>query len=451
MEKDVQKLLDAVKYNQQLSEQGIKSVQELLEETKKPLQVETNIKAADEGIASALKILEKYNIANPLPNLEYTTNPELPKVTPVKKTRSISNSFDDIVAEAHLNGIKDTKIEDILTPFEISVADAEYRKIKQAFSKQTKLNKGDIAILLLTVALQVARQYIFSNEKFRFDTANDADNAIKKPLKKIIPGQWQDFLLGPVPYDAVKREHSNSDSTGLSGNTHRYRTLGHDPVLGWIFGPVNILTSSLTKSNFITTYEIKKMKIGGAYKAGTIGAFNDAVIKAQEHKLNLPATVVKQAIHFGTDYFTKQGLPLPFISSIDNTTAQKLIQHYNIDTYSVTRGATISTFINTLIRIIHSLFYNPNKHGNRDLYEVRTRKILLIANMIASSSNVIYVAISKDLKKLDVGGLLVTVGRILSDVSFIAKIENEFMLSEFDKTFQKELAFLDKKLKELEV
>lgn len=450
MEKESQKLLDALKYNQQLSEEGIKLAHALLEEMKKPIQIDSKIEEANAGIASALKLLKQYNIASPLDNIEYTTKPDLPIDTPIKTNLTPLKSFDEIVAEAHASGIKDTVIEDLLTPFEIAQADTEYLKIKKAFSDQTKLTKGDIAILLLTVALQIARQYVFSNEKFRFNTASDADNAIKKPLEKIIPGQWQDFLLGPVPYDAVKREDTNSNSTGLSGNTHRYRTLGHDPVLGWIFGPVNILTSSLTKSNFVTTYEIRNMKIGDGYTAGTFGAVNDSVIKAQEDKLNLPAAIVKQVIHFGTDYFTRQGLPLPFISSIDNATAQKFVQHYNIDTYSVTRGATISTFINTLISIIHSLFYNPNKHGNRKLFEVRTRKILLIANMIASTSNVIYVAVSKDLKKLDLGGLLVTIGRIFTDVSFIAQIENEFILREFDKIFQKDLDFLDEQLKQFE-
>ena len=260
-----------------------------------------------------------------LQNIQYTTEPLLSDSKQSKVSSIPLRNFDEIVADAHANGIKNTNIEDLLTPFEISQADSEYREIKKAFSKQTKLTKSDIALLLLTVALQVARQFIFSNEKFRFNTAADADKAIKKPFGKIIPEKWQDLLLGPVPYDAVARVNPDGESTGLSGNTHRYRTLGHDPVLGWIFGPINILTSSLTKSDFITTYDVVNLKIGGHYTAGTFGALNDSIIKAQEDKLNLPAALVKQAIHFGTDYFTKQGLPLPFISSIDNETAQKLV------------------------------------------------------------------------------------------------------------------------------
>ena len=96
------------------------------------------------------------------------------------------------------------------------------------------------------------------------------------------------------------------------------------------------------------------------------------------------------------------------------------------------------------------MFYNPQKHGDRKLYEVRTRKILLIANSIASSSNVIYVALSKDLKKLDLGGLIVTIGRIITDLSFIAKIKREYMINEFNKKIQKEIDYLDAQLNNIE-
>jgi hypothetical protein len=318
--------------------------------------------------------------------------------------------------------------------------------VKKAFSEKTRLNKTDISFLLLTVALQCSRQYIFTNLKFRFNTAKDADDAIKKPLKNITPNEWQKFLLGPVPYDAVKRQDPNSDSTGLSANTLRYRTLGHDPILGWVFGPINILSRSLTKTDFVTTYEVIGGKIGSLYNGMTLGAMQAAFEKAGEGKYNLPAAVVKQAIHFGSDYFTKHGLPLPFVSSLDNNLSQKLIRQYTIDTYSVTRGASMSMFINSLIGLIHQLFYNEKNHGSKELYEVRTRKILLIANTIVSSSNIIYVALSRDLKKLDLGGILVTIYRTISDLSFIGRIKKEFMQEHFDKSISKELDFLDSEL-----
>lgn len=445
MDKESQKILDALKLNRDLMEAGIKDAEAYIAKLQEPLTVKSNNSEVDAAIEASLKLLAEYGEPNPLNNLQYT-EPAITNIPIVEVKPATFKSFEKIVAEAHQNGISGTKIEDLLTLEEIAQADREYYEVKKAFSNQTKLSKSDIALLIITVALQVTRQFVFSNEKFRFNSAADADKAIKKPLGKVIPKHWHEFLLGPVPYDAVARTNPDGESTGLSGNTHRYRTLGHDPILGWIFGPVNILTSSLTKSNLVTTYEVIDMKIGDYYPVGTMGALNDSVLQAQEDKLNLPAAIVKQAIHFGTDYFTKQGLPLPFISTLDNEAAQKLVQQYNIDTYSVTRGATLSTFINSLIGTIHMLFYNPDKHGSRELYEVRTRKILLIANTIATSSNLIYVALSKDLKKLDLGGLIVTIARIFTDLSFISKIQQEYIINRFDETIQKDLDFLDSRL-----
>lgn len=65
-------------------------------------------------------------------------------------------------------------------------------------------------------------------------------------------------------------------------------------------------------------------------------------------------------------------------------------------------SAGISIFIDLIIGLVHGLF-NKEKI-NKDLYEVRTRKILLISNSIASTSNIIQTMITKNPKNLDIGG-----------------------------------------------
>ena len=44
--------------------------------------------------------------------------------------------------------------------------------------------------------------------------------------------------------------------------------------------------------------------------------------------------------------------------------------------------------------------------------------------------------IRKSLKKLDVGGFLVTVGHLLNDKKFITQVKTEFVLNNFDKLIQ---------------
>ena len=120
-------------------------------------------------------------------------------------------------------------------------------KIDQDFKEKTKLASSDIVFLFLCTSLQCARQYLLTNDKFRL-TAVQGDTLVEGTIGKLTPPTWEDVLFQSVPYDAIRTGPHISD-TGLAGTTHRFRTLGHDPVLGWIFGTANIMTSSLTKTD----------------------------------------------------------------------------------------------------------------------------------------------------------------------------------------------------------
>ena len=75
---------------------------------------------------------------------------------------------------------------------------------------------------------------------------------------------------------------------------------------------------------------------------------------------------------------------------------------------------------------------------------MKTRKLLLYSNLIASASNVIYVAINAYMgkadawKHLDFGGIAVTLYRLMTDIDFIAKVKEEFVLGGFNKMIQGE-------------
>lgn len=96
-------------------------------------------------------------------------------------------------------------------------------------------------------------------------------------------------------------------------------------------------------------------------------------------------------------------------------------------------------------------FLQSPKDHRRDFYEVRTRKILLYSNAISSSINLAYVGVNaysgnvgEALKKLDLGGLLVTLWRLFSDIRFITKVKEQFINEELDKVTANELKELDK-------
>lgn len=312
--------------------------------------------------------------------------------------------------------------------------------LDEQFQRATGLTGVDVAFLFLAIGLQIARQYLLPNDVFRM-TAQQGDDMMEQ-MMSLAPPKWQDVLLQSVPYDAVMTGPHIS-STGLSGTTHRYRTLGHDPLLGWIFGTANIMTNSLTKTDLVT-YQVNMTthQIVRHYPLGVAGMLQRAVTYAQDDPKLLAAAVARQAIHFGSDYFTKQGLPVPGIAMVNNDLAKTMLTQWHIDVYSITRGAMLSSFINTLISMMHGLFYEGVGEMDRKLYEVRTRKIISYSNAVATSSNVAVVTVTKDMTKLDVGGAAVTIYRLITDTKFIRAVKQEFIFGTYSDLIRGDGSYL---------
>lgn len=83
--------------------------------------------------------------------------------------------------------------------------------------------------------------------------------------------------------------------------------------------------------------------------------------------------------------------------------------------------------------------YEETKYSSRDVYSVKTRKIIMYSNLIASSSNVIWVGMNmavgnkRAIRQLDIGGLIVTIHRLLTDKKFIRQVKEEFISGSFNK------------------
>lgn len=340
------------------------------------------------------------------------------------KKKKILNELDDTTSELKKGYHEAARVRNVVENTGQILDDLD-----TCFCRETGLSGIDIAFLFLATGLQIARQYLFSNEKYRL-SAKQGDELVNSVLS-LAPPDWKNILTQSVPYDAIETS-SYVLATGISGLTHRYRTLGHDPIFGWVFGTANIMTNSLTKTDF-ETYQVKNMKIVRRYPLGVMGMLERAISYSIDNPKLLAVSVARQAIHFGSDYFTKQGLPVPLVAVVDNELAKKMLSEWHIDMWSITRGITIATFINQLIAIMHKLFYIGTNEMDHKLYEVRTRKILCYSNLIATSSNVAVVAITNNMQKLDVGGMAVTIYRLITDTKFIRQVKEEFIFGSYHK------------------
>ncbi len=334
-----------------------------------------------------------------------------------------------VVAQAKIDELKSELKHDI---YVAKHSDEIIDKADDEFDRYTAFTKTDWAFLGLAITLQIVRQYVLTPFMERLDdqtaakqTAGHYEEHSKRSHRWYHPS-LEEIVSNPVPFDAI--QGSKTFGTKLAGRTHRYKTLGHDPVLGYIFGTMNILTSTLTTSDFasyhIKTSDIKRDYLSNPAQTSLVVKYSlqRALNEGTEGREAVASAFLKEYIHLKSDVKTKDSLPLPIISVYDSNLARKLA-NYGLDVQNVTtvcKQATLSVFINYIISLLHRLCM-PKDEDER-LYAVRTHKMLMFSNVVATSSNLVYTAVSQNYNKLDVGGSIVTIYRLLSDSQIITDI-----------------------------
>lgn len=383
-------------------------------------------------------------------------------------------SWDEIAAEANKTIHQDVEFEDLLSKEEFQFCIDEVKRINDEFSQKTGiLNKKDMSFLMVAAALQTARWLIIQELCGDLGQTIDSDSRldhndprIKEDVKNANKTfqehfkshghreslknfkSWEQIIFSSAPFDTTV--NSGSFGLNLEGRYHRYKTLGHDPVLGWIFGTANFITDTCTLSDFSS---FRVSRIGTPHFAepidlGTI--FYEVFDSVREDPLRLLAGLFAELVHLKSDVFTKLGLPVPVIHTFSESLAGDLYrsQYDSLclfkDVAIIGNQAAWSILINMIIGAIHGFLYNPHNDGNdRTLYEVRTRKILCISNTLASAGNIAYAIGTEDWRKLDVGGILVSLYRLFTDIRFITKVKKQFIEAEMDKVIEAELKELD--------
>lgn len=334
------------------------------------------------------------------------------------------------------------------------------------FEQQTGFDKTDIKFLFFATALQIGRWIVINqiNKYFKKEInssrTKDNDPSIKKMEQKMRDEYkenhevkwenkkseqyptWIEIIYDSVPFDITVG--SPKFGVNMEAGYHRLHTLGHDPILGWIFGTMNIISSTITLDDF-RTYKISSVPKPKHWEHQTnvFNAFKMTIESIKEDDKRLPAAIFSEAVHLKSDLYTKNGIPIPFLETFNPELAGKLYKsHY--DTLCLMKDITIvgtqavaTILINMIISLIHGLYYDPQKYSNRDIYEVKTRKILMYSNLIATTSNLIWVGANAAagnetaLEDLDIGGIIVTMYKLVTDSKFIQSIKEEFVLGGF--------------------
>lgn len=370
--------------------------------------------------------------------------------------------------------------------------------LEQEFEAQVGLNGNDIKFLFAAIGLQVARIVIL-NEITKVKKAgigNKNETELHEFQKKLL-GKFNSeetikerpyyasmehiITKVGVPYDATAVLTEKSIKTMLDkdrtwdfsldsliptdnlqlfkGANHRFATLGHDPILGLIFGTANIMTNTiscvktpviaesigipiLTTNHVVFASDYKDPRI--ATYASTAIMLKEAIERTKQQPSAFVASLIKQIIHIGTDLYTPCGIQIPAANLLlSNTKVEELTRFVSTgDLLKIDISVGLAELINLLISTLHTLTYDVSTLKSREIHNVKTRKIIMYSDLIASASNVLWVGgnllagNSTTIRQLDIGGLLVTVKHLISDTEYIRKIKEEFVLGGFNKLIQ---------------
>lgn len=257
----------------------------------------------------------------------------------------------------------------------------------------------------------------------------------------------KDILLKPVPYDAMKTDVTCKIPVALYGKNHHAYTMGHDPVLGWIFGTMNILsgTISFNLPNYPVYWVTSENII--EKKTNWVSFIMTCINSTKDNPKRIGAATIRQGLHFMSDKYCKTGLPLSFATKTADE-AQELIDKgwnseeikkyidklFNVikkDVSIIAIQYIISFIINQIVYGIYMMMYDESVDGPIELYIVKAKRILSIANTIATTSNFAYVIITKKLGALDIGGAIETIKLIIEEDKYRKKIKEEFIEKSF--------------------
>ncbi|MDA0385965.1 hypothetical protein [Vibrio owensii] len=170
-----------------------------------------------------------------------------------------------------------------------------------------------------------------------------------------------------VAFDRIKG-HS-----GLSGLTHRSRTLGHDPLLGLVFGVRDIMAGQLTKV------------VGGQLIVDPTAA---------EPINNVFKAISTWASHMMSDINTTQGLPIPgtaFIDWLSNGSYMDELFRMGMDLRHLFAQA-IPVFLSDILVRLYSYYKRDTgslKEAFSPLPNHKLRRLLLLMHSVNLTANLV--------------------------------------------------------------
>ena len=178
-----------------------------------------------------------------------TTSDELHNI---KSNEVVYNekSFNELLNEANRNGYENTSLYDIATKEEVIEVNNMLKSYYKEFTDQYKLDKYDYAISGIIGTIAALMDYFLV-------TKVEGKSVTSGKLKSGVEDFWNKLLSESkikelekkykVSYDiSMNTSKISQQVLGLCPQYHRFQSLGHDPIVGFIFGVFDIMKGQLT-------------------------------------------------------------------------------------------------------------------------------------------------------------------------------------------------------------
>lgn len=159
-------------------------------------------------------------------------------------------TFNKLLSEANKNGYENTNLYDIATKEEMIEVNNMLKNYYKEFTDQYKLDKYDYAISGIIGTIAALMDYFLV-------TKVEGKSVTSGKLKSGVEDFWNKLLSeskikeleknNKVSYDiSMNTSKISQQVLGLCPQYHRFQSLGHDPILGFIFGVFDIMKGQLT-------------------------------------------------------------------------------------------------------------------------------------------------------------------------------------------------------------
>lgn len=198
-------------------------------------------------------------------------------------------------------------------------ADEQYRALREQVRQSRILSETEVMVAGLVGLISGLIDTVFFAVPQRPDRLGSSgeggkagSNWVKEQLNGLISPEKQRLWEKnyKVSFDAAHSGGLGNKVSGMGPNTHRLHSLGHDPILGFVFGVRDLMTGQMT----------------------AVDKFGHVVINQTGNGVPFFEALIKLVMHLASDVTTTRGLPAPFAG---------LLQFIQIGSFG-SRGYTVA-------------------------------------------------------------------------------------------------------------